>query len=217
MAARFLTSLGKNLFYRSVRFWSRIVVVCLCEFRTSGRENLNGLKGAMILSTHQSMLDPVLVGICFNDSLNYLARKTLFKNFLFAFVIRVLDAIEIDRDRGGLTGLREMLARLNLEKKVLIFPEGTRTHDGEISELKTGFALIARRSQVPLLPVAIVGAYRILPRGSLIPSREKLAVIIGHPIQPSEVAAMNDEALKARLTRDLEACKARGEQLLDLA
>ncbi len=191
-----------------------MLVVCLCEFRTAGRANLEGLKGAMILSTHQSMLDPVLVGICFNDSLNYLARKTLFKNIFFAFIIRVLDAIEIDRERGGLSGLRQMLARLNQGKKVLIFPEGTRTHDGEIAELKTGFALIARRSQVPLLPVAIVGAYRILPRGSKFPSRERLAVIFGPPIQPHEVAAMSDQDLKERLAWELESCKEQGQMLL---
>jgi 1-acyl-sn-glycerol-3-phosphate acyltransferase len=191
-----------------------MLVVCLCEFRTAGRENLHGLKGAMILSTHQSMLDPVLVGICFNDSLNYLARKTLFNNVFFAFIIRVLDAIEIDRDRGGLSGLRQMLTRLNQGKKVLIFPEGTRTYDGEIAELKTGFALIARRSQVPLLPVAIVGAYRILPRGSKFPSRERLAVIFGPAIQPSEVAAMSDQDLTDRLAKELGVCKEKGQDLL---
>ncbi len=211
-----ISALGKSFFYRSVRFWTRILVVCFCEFRTAGREHLDGLQGAMILSTHQSVLDPVLVGICFNDRLNYMARKTLFKNAVFAFIIRVLDAIEIDRERGGLSGLREMLTRLNAGKKVLIFPEGTRTSDGHIGEVKMGFAPIARRSHVPLVPVAIVGAFRILPRGSKWPSRERLAVVFGSPIKPEEIEFLSDEELRNRLTSALEGCKSAGESLIDV-
>jgi 1-acyl-sn-glycerol-3-phosphate acyltransferase len=209
-----VSRLAKELFYRSLRFWSRMLVVGCCEFRTAGREHLLENQGAMVLSTHQSMLDPVLVGLCFNDRLNYLARSTLFKNKVFAFLIRALDAIEIDRERGGLSGLREMLQRLSAGKKVLIFPEGTRTYDGEIGELKMGFAPIARRAAVPLIPVAIVGAYGILPRGRRWPTRQPLAVVIGRPIPPEEVATMNDNMLKARLAQDLESCKRRGDQLL---
>jgi 1-acyl-sn-glycerol-3-phosphate acyltransferase len=206
--------LAKNFFYRSVRFCARILFVCFCEFRTAGREHLEGLQGAMILSTHQSMLDPVLIGICFNDRLNYLARKTLFKNIFFAFIIRVLDAIEIDRERGGLSGLREMLARLNAGKKVLIFPEGTRTSDGEVGEIKMGFAPIARRSRVPLVPIAIVGAYSILPRGAKLPSRSRLAVVIGKPLLPETIAALSDDQLKINLANALNACKQSGDKLI---
>lgn len=197
---------AKSLFYRCVRFVSRMLVVCLCEFRTSGREHLDGLQGAMILSTHQSVLDPVLVGLCFNDRLNYLARKTLFKNSIFAFLIRILDAIEIDRDRGGLSGLREMLIRLKDGKKVLIFPEGTRTTDGAIQELKLGFVPVARRAEVPLVPVAIVGAFKILPRGSKVPTRQRLAVVFGEPILPTQLATLSDQALKHLLSESLHQC-----------
>jgi 1-acyl-sn-glycerol-3-phosphate acyltransferase len=217
MLARPLKLLAKNVFYRWIRFWTRVLVVGLCDFRVAGREHLDGLKGAMILSTHQSMLDPVLVGICFNDRLNYLARKTLFKNGLFAFLIRVLDAIEIDRERGGLSGLREMLTRLNQGKKVLIFPEGTRTYDGQIGDLKMGFAPIARRSHVPLVPVAVVGAFRILPRGAKLPNRERLAVVIGTPIDPARMHAMTDEQLKVFLQTAMEDCKLQGESLIRVA
>lgn len=168
----------------------------------------------MLLSTHQSMLDPVLVGLCINGRLNYVARKSLFKNRIFAFLIKTLDAIEIDRERGGLAGLREMLKRLQAGKKVLLFPEGTRTEDGKIGELKMGFVPIARRSEVPLIPIAIVGAYRILPRGKLFPGRRPLAVVFGQPISPDEVKALGDEELRIRLARELELCNSQGEHLV---
>ena len=168
----------------------------------------------MLLSTHQSMLDPVLVGICLNGRLNYIARKTLFHNPIFAFLIRTLDAIEIDRERGGLAGLREMLKRLQNKKKVLLFPEGTRSENGKIGELKMGFIPIARRSEVPLIPIAIVGAFRVLPRGSFFPRRNPIAVVVGTPILPAEIKELDDRSLQSRLACELERCRARGQDLI---
>jgi 1-acyl-sn-glycerol-3-phosphate acyltransferase len=209
-----ITWLFKDLFYRAVRYSSRMLVICLCDFRTQGREHLDIHAGAMVLSTHQSLLDPVLVGICFNGRLNYIARKTLFGNSIFAFLIKALDAIEIDRERGGLAGLREMLKRLQDDKKVLLFPEGTRTTTGEIQDLKMGFVPVARRSEVPLIPVAIVGAYKILAKGERWPKRQPLAVVFGAPILPAEVKLLDDAALGKRLSLELRACKAIGDRLI---
>lgn len=213
VSSGFLSRLFKGLVYRFLRLVSRMLVVCLCDFRTHGRHHLKGIEGAILLSTHQSMLDPVLVGICDNERLNYIARKTLFRNKLFALLIRTLDAIEIDRDRGGLAGLKVMLKRLQNNKRVLLFPEGTRTTDGNIGSLKMGFIPIARRSQVPLIPIAIVGAYRILPRGQNFPQPQSLAVVFGPPIMPDELQTLDDVGLGDRLTRELDACKAKGEKL----
>ncbi len=213
-ASGYCSWLFKDLFYRLVRFVSRLLVVCLCDFRTEGREHLDKFAGAMILSTHQSVLDPVLVGICFNGRLNYIARKTLFHNPIFAFLIKTLDAIEIDRERGGLAGLREMMRRLQDDKKVLLFPEGTRTESGEIQTLKLGFVPVARRSEVPLIPVAVVGAYGILPKGRRWPQRQPLAVVFGPPILPADVKLLDDSALGKLLHLELSNCKATGERLL---
>jgi 1-acyl-sn-glycerol-3-phosphate acyltransferase len=107
-----------------------------------------------------------------------------------------------------------MLSRLQANKKVLIFPEGTRTDDGTIRELKLGFVPVARRSQVPLIPVAVVGAYRILPKGRIFPQRQPMAVVFGLPITPLEVKLMDDSTLSARLHKELSSCKTIGERLI---
>jgi 1-acyl-sn-glycerol-3-phosphate acyltransferase len=168
----------------------------------------------MLLATHQSVMDPVLVGLIANRRLNYLARKTLFKNAAFAFLIRLLDAIEIDRDRGGLSGLKEMLKRLKRDEAVLMFPEGTRTVDGQVHELKPGFIPIARRSEVPLVPIAIVGAYDCLPRGSRLPTCKPISVVVGEPLKKETYAAMSDTQLLAAMQEKLVALHARGVELL---
>lgn len=110
----------------------------------------------------------------FNERLNYLAKRSLFQGKILGAVISLLNAIELDRDRSGLAGLKETLKRLKAGKKVLIFPEGTRCPGGQIAPLKPGFISVARRSRVPLIPVAITGAFEALPCGSRLPFRQPL-------------------------------------------
>src|SRR6185369_4246968 len=96
-----------------------------------------------------------------------------------------LDAIPIDRDGLGLAGLKETLKRLKRGEMVLIFPEGTRTPDGQVAPLKPGFCAIARRANVPLVPVAIDGAFDAWPRFSPVPRPATIHVEFGPPIEPA--------------------------------
>lgn len=213
LSSQRISNLTRRLFYRFIQLSSRMVVSVGFGFRSEGRHHLEMKGGGMLLSTHQSGLDPVLVGLVANRRLNYLARKTLFKNSAFGFLIRLLDAIEIDREKGGLAGLREMLKRLQAGEMVLIFPEGTRTDDGTIKGLKPGFIPVARRSQVPLIPIAIVGAYDCLPRGSKLPVCKPIAVVVGEPLSSAAYATMSDVELLAEVSSRLRVLHQRGIQL----
>ena len=204
----------RQLFYRGVRLLCRMVAAVTFGLRTEGQHHLEMEGGGMLLSTHQSMLDPVIVGLVVNRRLNYLARKTLFKNSFFGFLIGLLDAIEIDRERGGLAGLREMLKRLQRGELVLMFPEGTRTSDGEIAALKPGFIPVARRSQVPLMPIAIVGAYDCLPKGTKLPTRRPIAVVFGEPIPSSVYVPMTDTEMIELVSARLKQLHERGKELV---
>jgi 1-acyl-sn-glycerol-3-phosphate acyltransferase len=185
----------------------------LFQLRVEGRHHLQADGGAMLLSSHQSVMDPVLVGLMDNHFVSYLARHTLFKSRLFALLIRVLNAIEIDRERGGLSGLKEMLKRLKQGDRVLLFPEGTRTVDGNISPLKAGFIPIARRSGVPLIPVAIAGAYECMPRGSKRIQLGSIALSVGAPIPASEYTQLSDQELLERLSQRLDVLYSRARML----
>lgn len=201
-------SLAKRLFYRVVRLTARITFVACCDLRCINRENTLIEGKALILSTHQSHLDPLLIGVTFNERLNYLARRTLFNNKIFGFIITMLDAIELDRDRSGLAGLKETMRRLKQGKKVLIFPEGTRTADGMIAPLKPGFLSVARRSKVPLIPVAITGAYESLPRTSKLPRRYPLRVAVGKTIEFAEFEQLSDTEMLSLVHARLSECYA---------
>lgn len=202
----------KYYVYKLLHLVARITTVLFFEFRCYGRENLHD-GAALVLSTHQSNLDPILVGLIFNDRLSYLARRTLFKNVLFASFIRLLDAIELDRDRSGLAGLKETLKRLKQDQKVLVFPEGTRTPTGKICQLRPGFLAVARRSRVPLLPLAVSGAYESLPRGTLWPRRYPLRVSVGTVIDFAEYEQLSDEETLELISGRLHRCRDKAEFL----
>ncbi|MEX2185845.1 MAG: lysophospholipid acyltransferase family protein [Pirellulales bacterium] len=180
--------------------------------RCYGREFVPDSGGGLVMSNHQSNMDPVLVGLAAKRRLNYLARETLFGFAPFRWLIQSLDAIAIDREGLGLSGLKETLRRLKRGELVLMFPEGTRTRDGEFAPLKPGFCALARRANVPLVPVAVAGAFEAWPRSRMLPRPSAVRVQFGPPLWPSDIARLDDEALLAEVERRLKECFAMARQ-----
>lgn len=198
--------LAMRLWYDALRVFCRLVGLVLFRIRTVGREHIPTQGGALVLSNHQSHLDPVLVGLSFDRRLNYLARETLFTFAPFRWLIRSLDAIPIDREGLGLAGLKETLRRVRGQELVLIFPEGTRSPDGLVAPFKPGFASVARRTGVPLVPVGIAGAYEVWPRRARLPRIGVICVVIGNPLSPEQVAGLDDRQLVEEVERRVRAC-----------
>lgn len=198
----------KRYGYKLARALCRLVGVTMFQVRCAGHEHVPSEGGVLICSNHQSYLDPVLVGLGFMRHCNYLARDTLFRFGPFGWLIGFVNAIPIDREGGGLRGLKETLKRLKGGEMVLIFPEGTRTHDGEISPLKPGFLVLARRGHVPLLPVAVDGTFEAWPRNALLPRPSVVRVCIGEPISPEVAATLDDNQLLAEVETRMRACHA---------
>lgn len=199
-------SLAKRFEYRVVQFVCRLIGVAVFGLRSGGHRAVPASGGALILANHQSHLDPVLIGAACDRRLNPLARTTLFAFGPFGWLIGSLGAIPIDREGLGLSGLKETLRRLREGEVVLIFPEGTRTRDGEMARLKGGFASLARRAQVPLIPIGIDGAYDAWPRRRPFPHSGTIQVEFGQPLLPAVIASLNDEQLLAEIERRLRAC-----------
>jgi len=199
-------SLARRLWYEYLRLVCRLLGVALYRVRCTGRENVPATGGVLVLSNHQSQFDPVLVGLAIDRRLNYLARETLFRFAPFRWLIKSFDAIPIDREGLGLAGLKETLRRLKRGELVLIFPEGTRTPDGEVHPLKPGFSALARRCNVPLLPVAVDGAFDAWPRWQPLPGLSTIHVHIGEPISAEQSKAFDERALVVEVERRIRDC-----------
>lgn len=201
-------SLANRTWQAFLRFAAQLTAVELLKIRAFHRERMPLAGGALVLSNHQSNLDPPLIGLACQRRLNYLARTTLFSSRAFRLLVAALDAIPIDREGTGLGGLKETLKRIKRGECVLVFPEGTRTPDGEVHAIKPGFCAIARRGGVPLVPVALDGAYDAWPRQRNLPRPAVIHVHWGQPISPAEVASMTDDELVALVELRIRACHA---------
>ena len=170
------------------------------RYRFSGKANIPLTGPVLLVSNHQSNLDPVLVGLACPRQLKFLARQGLFF-FPFNYWIQALGAVPIDRERGALAGLRITLDLLKHGNAVLVFPEGSRTLDGNLQEMLPGFCLLARRSKATIVPLALDGAFASLPRDSAVIKPHSIGLRFGLPITPSQFGQLNDEELTKLVTK----------------
>jgi 1-acyl-sn-glycerol-3-phosphate acyltransferase len=175
----------------------RAVGISVFGVRTRFAEPLPGRGGLIVLSSHQSHLDPLLLGLACDRRLSSLARSSLYAFKPFGAVITALDAIPIDREASALVAMKTVIRRLEDGAAVIIFPEGTRTATGRLGDLKSGFALIAKRAGVPIVPVAIVGAWECWPKTRVVPRPGRIRLEFGRLITPEEIAALDDRGLVA--------------------
>lgn len=179
----------------------RTLAVSVFGFRYRFAQRPPSHGGLLVLSSHQSHLDPLLLGLACDRRLASLARSSLYKGPL-APIITALGAIPIDRESPGVSSMRTVIAALKRGVAVVVFPEGTRSTDGNLGRLKAGFTVLARRSGVPILPVAIVGAWECWPKGSIIPGPGRIRLEFGQLITPEEFNLLDDDSL-------LELCQVR--------
>lgn len=168
--------------------------------------------GLIVVSNHASFLDPTLVGCALDRPLYYMARKTLFDNPVFGWYIREHLAFPLDREGDSRAALRAFGNKLEEGLAVLMFPEGTRTITGKLSEIKDGVGMISVRNNAAVLPTFIWGSYQSWPKGQRLPWPHKLKVFFGDPIIPqSDLAKSERKAEQKRMTGEVNAAMQRLE------
>ena len=185
----------------------------LFGFRFRFAEPLPRDGGLLVLSSHQSLLDPLILGVACDRRLSSLARASLFRFGPFAALIRALDAVPIDREASSVAAMKTVIRKLRDGAALVIYPEGTRTADGHLGEVKGGFALVARRARVPIVPAAIVGAWECWPRSRPFPLPGRIRVEFGTILTPAEIDALDDRQLVAEVVRRITALDAEARRL----
>ena len=201
-------SLPSRLWYEFLKRVLQLVAILGYRVRHSGLHHIPPEGGVLVVSNHQSHFDPPLVGIGCPRRMNYVARDTLFRFAPLGWLLSSVDSIPIDREGIGLGGIKESLKRLKRGEMVLIFPEGTRSPDGEIRPFRPGFTALAVRSKAAILPVAIDGAFATWPRWKRFPGLGRIRVHFGEPILPGEFAGRDERDLLTEVERRVRECQA---------
>lgn len=167
-------------------FFLRSIFKIFYGLRVYGIENLPSTP-FIITPNHTSYLDGFVLfaALPFRVSKN-LHFQGLRKYFPFKTIAELINVISISSDRDLLSAMAHSRQILKKGRALCIFPEGGRSFDGEIRELKTGFALLSIEENVPVVPVIIEGTYRILPRGRVIPRWSRIKLYIDKPIMPPQ-------------------------------
>lgn len=138
----------------------------LFGLKVEGAGNLVREGPVLVVSNHESFLDPPLIGTLYQDEMYYLARKTLMKGAVLTWIYKAWNSIPVDQERPDMTSLKTIIKLLKEGRRVLVFPEGERSHDGSLGRAQPGVGLIAVKAGVPIQPIRIRGAHEALPRGS---------------------------------------------------
>lgn len=152
-----------------------------------GLENLPSTGPFLIASNHASHLDPPIVGCQIARQMRFFARKTLWNSRLSSWWLDRTECIPVDRDSGDVGAIRRVLQALHEDRAVVLFPEGTRSHDGHLQKPKAGVGLMACKTGVPVVPCRIYGSFAAFGKGDKIPNLgTPVTVVFGQPINAAE-------------------------------
>jgi 1-acyl-sn-glycerol-3-phosphate acyltransferase len=188
------------------RFFYNVVGLELALHRPKivGRENVPD-EGCLIISNHVSFMDPTTVGWAVGKEIYFLGRKSLFKPPFWNWFLPVCNVLPIDREGHDIAGMRRIIGMLKAGHSVLLFPEGTRSPDGELQPGQPGAALIAVKAGVPILPARVFGTFESLSRHDKRLRFHPIRVVIGKPYRPTPPESRLDRQDYDRVAQEMMA------------
>ena len=143
------------------------------------------LDGAYVLApNHASFLDPMILQFVFPRHVTYLMDKALYELPMLRWFYRFWNVVPVPERGSALGAMKGALKTIRSGGIVGIFPEGRITRDGNLQRGQAGVGILMLKAKVPVVPVAIIGTYKVLPRGARFPRPGRLKIVFGEPIQP---------------------------------
>jgi len=186
------------------------------RLRVEGAQNIDPTQPYVIVSNHQSNLDPMahIAGIPL--AIRFLAMRALFDIPVLGSVLRNIGMIEVDRDDPDMTSIRTGTQRaLSAGISVLVFPEGKTSGDGSIDRFHSGAFVLAVANGVPVLPVTLMGTRAVWTPGSNAIRGGTVRIVIGAPIPTQDLTTRDAIGLRDRVHAWILETYLGGETYLD--
>jgi len=165
-------------FYYVGRVLARILFSLLTRWQVRGKENIPSQGPVIVVANHLSFADPPLLGISLSLKMMFMAKKELFRSRFISYFVRTFGAFPVYRGQLDRKALRQSDEILAQGLALIMFPEGKRSHNGQLQSGFSGLTLIALRNEVPILPVGIAGTEKLKSIVGLL-RRPKITVNIG--------------------------------------
>ncbi len=185
--------------------WASLVVrACRMHIEIEGRERLEPNRPYVIISNHQSHLDICATRAALNRKILFVAKKELLSVPIFGQALGLSDHIVIDRSdaQSAIDAVNEAAIRSPDQACILFYAEGTRSSDGSITAFKKGGVALALRCGLPIVPLAISGTRKFLPKGAaLIRPGGAVRIFLAPPIETAGLSVKDRDALNEQVHR----------------
>jgi 1-acyl-sn-glycerol-3-phosphate acyltransferase len=192
--------------HKIARIWAATSMkIALSPVTVVGEENLRRCPVAVYASNHLSYMDTPVLFSAVPFQFRILARQSLWKIPFIGWHLNRSGQIPVDTEnpRASISSLSAGVKALKAGMPLIVFPEGGRTKDGHLSTFMSGPAYMAIRAQVPLVPMAIVGTYELLPMHTRHFFPQKVKLVVGEPIETSNYTTRQVEELTKRLKLEI--------------
>ena len=191
-------------FLKLARGWARLILsVSGVRVRVLHAERLTEGTSFVVAANHESFYDILVLLAVLPMSVRFLAKRNLFRLPFLGWSIAAAGFIPVDREtRSRSFALVDAaLSRLSGGRSLVVFPEETRTRTGDLQPFKSGAAMLALKSGLPLLPLGIAGTFRIQRRGGFTITPARVGLAVGDPI-PVAGRSTKDRAALTELLRE---------------
>ena len=207
-------------FLRFARGWARsVLAVAGISVRVLHLERAERGKSVVVAANHESFCDILVLLATLPMQVRFLAKRSVFRVPVLGWSIAAAGFVPVDRgDRArGAATVGTALQRLEGGRSLVIFPEETRTRNGELLPFKRGAAHLALKSGLPLLPIGIAGTFRILPRGSWEIRPGPVVISVGNPIGVAGRPLRDRDAVAATLRDEIATLREEARVALEAA
>ncbi len=185
------------------RTWSWLILATTgVEVRTSGVERVPPGESYVFVSNHQSIYDIPILFCHLPFQLRIIAKASLGAFPVLGWHLRYTGHVLVERDRAGAKTLRQVAALMRHAHSLIVFPEGTRSSDGQVGRFKAGLFLLAVEAGLPVVPVAIVGSRHVMRKRRLMTCPGQVELVVHDPI-PTHGLSRADVRDLARRARDV--------------
>jgi 1-acyl-sn-glycerol-3-phosphate acyltransferase len=175
-----------NFYYWLGYHLSRLLAKVFFGFRIIHRERVIQTGPVILATNHQSFFDPPLAGNAADRAIYFLAKKSLMDVPILGWLLPRLNVIPVNLERGDRSALKALIRVLSAGDCALVFPEGTRTPDGNLQPAEPGLGLIIAKTRAPVVPMRIFGAYDAWPIGGKMRLGPNITIVVGEAIHFSE-------------------------------
>lgn len=179
---------SRTMGYLPGHIWARIFcILCLIRIKVSGKENIQKKTSYVFVANHQGAFDIFTIYGYLGHNFRWMMKKALEKIPLVGYACKVSGHIYVDNSTPSAvkTTMQTAEKRLAGGLSVVVFPEGSRTRDGRMHSFRRGAFALAVEFGLPVVPLTIDGAYRVLPRGKSLPLPGTIKMTIHKPIYPA--------------------------------